>query len=43
MSPEEKAVIDDFEGEAEYEKVWANPEYWLFSTNSLNLLESSDE
>ncbi len=42
MSPEEKAVIDDFEGEAEYSKVFANPEYYLFSTSNLNLLESSE-
>lgn len=42
MTSEEKAVIDDFEGEKEYSKVFANPEYYLFSTSNLNLLESSE-
>lgn len=39
MSAEEKAVINDFEGEAEYNKVMLNREYYLFDTNSLAMLE----
>lgn len=40
MEPEEKAVVDDFEGEQEYNKVVRNKGYYLFSTESVLLLES---
>lgn len=43
MTDEEKAVIDDFEGEAEYKKVYNNPDYYLVNTTSLDLLESNKE
>lgn len=39
MTVEEKAVINEFEGEKEYNKVVSNKEYYLFDGNNLNLLE----
>ena len=39
MTQEEKAVVNEFEGEKEYSKVISNKEYYLFDGNSLNLLE----
>lgn len=40
MTAEEKAVVNDFEGEKEYSKVISNKEYYLFDGNNLNLLET---
>lgn len=39
MTFEEKAVVNEFEGEKEYSKVISNKEYYLFDGNNLNLLE----
>ena len=39
MTTEEKAVVNDFEGEKEYKKVMNNSRYYLFDGNNLNLLE----
>ncbi len=39
MTPEEKAVVNDFEGEAEYNKVMSNSQYYLFDANSMAMLE----
>lgn len=39
MSTEEKTTVNDFEGEAEYNKVMRNTTYYLFDGNNLNLLE----
>ena len=40
MTEEEKKVIDEFEGEKEYDKVMNNKDYYLFDVgNSVNLLE----
>lgn len=39
MTEEEKAVIDDFEGEAEYKRTCANKEYFLVKKDDLMLLE----
>ena len=39
MTAEEKAVVNEFEGEKEYNKVVSNKEYYLFDGNNLNLLE----
>ena len=39
MTAEEKAVVNEFEGEKEYNKVIANKEYYLFDGSNLNLLE----
>lgn len=39
MTPEEKAVVNEFEGEKEYNKVISNKGYYLFDGNNLNLLE----
>ena len=39
MTTEEKAVVNEFEGEKEYNKVVSNKEYYLFDGNNLNLLE----
>lgn len=39
MTPEEKAVVNEFEGEKEYNKVISNSKYYLFDGNNLNLLE----
>lgn len=40
MTTEEKTVVNDFEGEKEYNKVISNKDYYLFDGNNLNLLES---
>lgn len=40
MTQEEKAVVNEFEGEQEYNKVMLNKEYYLFDGNNLNLLEN---
>lgn len=39
LAPEEKTVVDAFEGEKEYNKVVAAKDYYLFDSNKLNLLE----
>lgn len=39
MNEEEKAVIDEFEGEQEYRKVMGNTGYYICDTNSLLMLE----
>lgn len=39
MTPEEKTVVNEFEGEEEYSKVLNNTNYYLFDGNNLNLLE----
>ena len=39
MTPEEKAVVNDFEGEAEYNKVMSNSQYYLFDANNMAMLE----
>lgn len=39
MTQEEKAVVNEFEGEKEYNKVFSNKGYYLFDGNNLNLLE----
>lgn len=39
MTAEEKAVVNEFEGEKEYSKVISNRKYYLFDGNNLNLLE----
>ena len=39
MTTEEKNVVNEFEGEKEYEKVIQNKGYYLFDGNNLNLLE----
>lgn len=40
MTAEEKAVVNEFEGEKEYNKVMANTKYYLFDGNNMNLLEN---
>ena len=39
MTSEEKAVVNDFEGEVEYNKVMSNSKYYLFDTNNITMLE----
>lgn len=39
MTAEEKNVVNEFEGEKEYNKVVSNKEYYLFDGNNLILLE----
>ena len=39
MTEEEKAVVNEFEGEKEYNKVMSNTNYYLFDRNNMNLLE----
>lgn len=39
MTMEEKAVVNEFEGEKEYNKVIAKSKYYLFDEKKLNLLE----
>lgn len=40
MTQEEKQVINEYEGEKEYNKVMCNTKYYLFDANNINLLES---
>lgn len=39
MTAEEKMVVNEFEGEKEYNKIISNKGYYLFDGNNLNLLE----
>lgn len=39
MTSEEKAVVNDFEGESEYNKVMLNSQYYLFDANNIAMLE----
>lgn len=39
MTQEEKEVVNEFEGEKEYNKVFSNKGYYLYDGNNLNLLE----
>ena len=39
MTQEEKAVVNEFEGEKEYQKVMNNKGYYLFDGKILNLIE----
>ena len=38
MTPEEKTVIDEFQGEQEYEKVVSNADFYLASSNQMMLI-----
>lgn len=42
MTDEEKAVIDDFEGEAEYKRIYANKDYFFVKSEDLLLLETQE-
>lgn len=42
MTSEEKAVVNDFEGEVEYNKVMCNTGYYLSDTNSMLLLDVAE-
>mgnify|MGYP002597131604 FL=1 len=42
MSAEEKAVVNEFEGEAEYNKVMCNTSYYLADTNSMLMLDMAE-
>lgn len=39
MEPEERQVVDEFEGEEEYKQVIKNADYYIFKGERLNLLE----
>jgi hypothetical protein len=39
MTNEEKTIINEFEGESEYNKVFNNTTYYIFNANNCNLLE----
>jgi hypothetical protein len=39
MSQEEKQVVNEFEGEKEYNKVMSNTKYYIYDSNNINLLE----
>jgi hypothetical protein len=41
MTAEEKSVIDDFQGEEEYAKVFANPSQYIFETSKMLSLPES--
>lgn len=43
MTSEEKAVVNDFEGEAEYNKVMCNTSYYLADTNSMLMLDMAEQ
>ena len=38
MTQEEKTVVDNFQGEEEYEKVIANKDYYMFDSSSVLML-----
>ena len=40
MSQEEKAVVNDFEGESEYNKVMENTDYYLTDMSNMLMLEA---
>ena len=42
MSTEEKEVVNEFEGEAEYNKVMCNTSYYLADTNSMLMLDMAE-
>ena len=42
MSTEEKEVVNEFEGEAEYNKVMCNTSYYLADTNSMLMLDMEE-
>ncbi len=42
MTSEEKAVVNDFEGESEYNKVMCNTSYYLADTNSMLMLDMAE-
>lgn len=42
MTSEEKAVVNDFEGEVEYNKVMCNTSYYLADTNSMLMLDMAE-
>lgn len=39
MTPEEKEVIDSFEGELSYNRVFANPQNYLFDASNIMMIE----
>ena len=41
MTKEEQAVVDEFQGEKEYEKVMANKDYYMFDSSSVLMLEGN--
>ena len=41
MTKEEQAVVDDLQGEKEYEKVMANKDYYMFDSSSVLMLEGN--
>lgn len=43
MAPEERAVVDEFEGEQEYSKVVSNTGYYICKTENLMMLGSGEE
>ena len=43
MDPEEQAVIDEFEGEHEYNKVFSNTGYYICKSDNLLMIESKPE
>ena len=43
MEPEEQAVVDDFEGEQEYNKVMCNTGYFICKTENLMMIESKGD
>lgn len=43
MNTEEKTVVDDFQGEAEYKKVMQRKDYFLFNSNSIKALPQAIE
>lgn len=43
MEPEEQAVVDEFEGEREYNKVVSNTGYYICKTENLLMIESKAE
>ena len=44
MQPEEKAVIDDFEGKAKYEETLSKQDYFIYNPmNSIQRLEMCTE
>jgi hypothetical protein len=43
MTPEEKQVINEFEGEISYNKVMANKDYYIVDSSKLLMLEAAGQ
>lgn len=43
MTAEEKQVVNEFEGQKEYNKVMANTKYYIFNSNNIMMIEQQEQ